>query len=69
MKVCEMVWTPQRARDVSAEVERVSGRPCPCKAGLRCPFVKAAFEQTGEPEAPEALLAGSSPAVVMRDCA
>lgn len=40
MYVCEMVWTPQRARQVREAVERESGRPCPCTVGKPCPFVK-----------------------------
>lgn len=40
MTVCEMVWTPQRAREVSSMVERATGEPCPCKVGRACPFVR-----------------------------
>lgn len=40
MTLCEMVWTPERARKVTAQVEDVTGQPCPCKRGLPCPFIK-----------------------------
>jgi len=49
MRVCEMVWTPQRAHEVSSLVERATGKPCPCKVGRACPFVKSV--ETGDDEA------------------
>lgn len=47
MFVCEFVWDPRQAQEVSAQVERATGKPCPCKRGLPCPFVRI----EGEPVA------------------
>lgn len=55
MRNCEYVWDPLRAKQVSELVERATGKPCPCKEGGQCPFVRVdpAPVALGVPKVPE----------------
>jgi hypothetical protein len=53
MYVCEMVWEPSKAREVSAQVERATNQPCPCKRGLPCPFVRSVEPRSEEVQEPQ----------------
>ena len=56
MRNCEYVWDPVRAQQVSELVERATGKPCPCKEGGQCPFVRVEDPppiSLGVPEIPE----------------
>jgi hypothetical protein len=50
MRLCEMVWTPERAAMVSAQIESATGLPCPCKRGLACPFVPVSGADLASPQ-------------------
>ena len=56
MRLCEYVWDPLRAQQVSELVERATGKPCPCKEGGQCPFVRVEEPQPiglGVPQIPQ----------------
>jgi len=40
MPLCEWSMPPEQAQKFSAQIESATGLPCPCKRGLRCPFIK-----------------------------
>jgi hypothetical protein len=36
---CEILFTQEQGDKMMAMVERVTGKPCPCKSGDRCPIL------------------------------
>jgi hypothetical protein len=36
---CEILFTQEQGDQMMVMVERVTGKPCPCKSGERCPIL------------------------------